>query len=66
MDVYLVRHAIADTRDATRWPEDAKRPLTQETKDQQSPFMGQCRCEQCGYVTSAEAAREALRESRSK
>jgi hypothetical protein len=47
-------------------PSCKKRTLIQETKDQQSPFMGQCRCEQCGYVTSAEAAREALRESRSK
>jgi len=30
MDVYLVRHAIADTRDAARWPDDAERPLTPE------------------------------------
>ena len=28
MDVYLVRHAIAHERNATRWPDDAKRPLT--------------------------------------
>jgi phosphohistidine phosphatase len=28
MDVYLVRHAIADHRDPARWPDDAKRPLT--------------------------------------
>jgi phosphohistidine phosphatase len=28
MDVYLVRHAIAETRDSSRWPDDAERPLT--------------------------------------
>ena len=28
MDVYLVRHAIAHERNATRWPNDALRPLT--------------------------------------
>ena len=28
MDVYLVRHAIADHRDPARWPNDAQRPLT--------------------------------------
>jgi phosphohistidine phosphatase len=28
MDVYLVRHAIADSRDPARWPDDAERPLT--------------------------------------
>jgi phosphohistidine phosphatase len=28
MDVYLVRHAIADSRDPERWPDDAQRPLT--------------------------------------
>ena len=30
MDLYLVRHAIAETRDPGRWPDDAKRPLTKE------------------------------------
>jgi phosphohistidine phosphatase len=30
MDVYLVRHAIAETRDSTQWPDDAERPLTPE------------------------------------
>ena len=30
MDVYLVRHAIAEQRDATRWPDDSQRPLTRE------------------------------------
>jgi phosphohistidine phosphatase len=29
VDLYLVRHAIADTRDAARWPDDSKRPLTE-------------------------------------
>ena len=28
MDLYLVRHAIAEERDAERWPDDAARPLT--------------------------------------
>lgn len=27
-DLYLVRHAIAEDRDATRWPDDSQRPLT--------------------------------------
>jgi len=30
MDVYVVRHAIAFERDATRWPDDGERPLTPE------------------------------------
>ncbi len=28
MDVYLVRHAVAHGRDASRWPDDSGRPLT--------------------------------------
>jgi phosphohistidine phosphatase len=28
MELYLVRHAIAEDRDAVRWPDDAERPLT--------------------------------------
>ena len=28
MDLYVVRHAVAHKRDANRWPDDAKRPLT--------------------------------------
>jgi len=28
MDLYLVRHAIAEPRDAARWPDDSQRPLT--------------------------------------
>jgi phosphohistidine phosphatase len=28
MDLYLVRHAIAEERDTLRWPDDADRPLT--------------------------------------
>src|SRR3954468_17149609 len=30
MDVYLVRHAIAATRDSAQWPDDSERPLTSE------------------------------------
>ena len=28
MDLVLIRHAIAEERDLTRWPDDAMRPLT--------------------------------------
>lgn len=28
MDLYLVRHAIAEPRDAERWPDDSQRPLS--------------------------------------
>ena len=28
MDLYLVRHAIAEPRDPERWPDDSDRPLT--------------------------------------
>ena len=34
MDLYLVRHAVAHKRDAERWPDDSKRPLTQEGEEQ--------------------------------
>jgi phosphohistidine phosphatase len=30
VDVYLVRHAIAEQRDVVRWPDDSQRPLTPE------------------------------------
>jgi phosphohistidine phosphatase len=30
MDLYLVRHAIADSRDPARWPDDSQRPLTEK------------------------------------
>ena len=30
VDVYLVRHAIAEQRDAARWPDDSLRPLSAE------------------------------------
>jgi phosphohistidine phosphatase len=30
VELYLVRHAIADKRDAARWPDDSQRPLTPE------------------------------------
>jgi phosphohistidine phosphatase len=30
MDLYLVRHAIAEERDPVRFPDDARRPLTEE------------------------------------
>ena len=29
MDVYIIRHAAAEDRDTSRWPDDAKRPLTE-------------------------------------
>ncbi len=28
MDLYIVRHAVAHKRDADRWPDDSRRPLT--------------------------------------
>ena len=30
MDLYLVRHAIAEPRDHERWPDDSQRPLSPE------------------------------------
>jgi phosphohistidine phosphatase len=30
MDLYLIRHAVAFSRDPTRWPDDGERPLTPE------------------------------------
>ncbi len=30
MDLYLVRHAIAEPRDGARWPDDSLRPLSAE------------------------------------
>ncbi len=30
IEVYLVRHAIAENRDEARWPDDSRRPLTAE------------------------------------
>jgi len=30
VDLYLVRHAIAFDRDASQWPDDRERPLTEE------------------------------------
>ena len=34
MDLYVVRHAVAHKRDANRWPDDAKRPLTPKGEKQ--------------------------------
>jgi len=31
--VYVVRHAIAEQRDAERWPDDSKRPLTKQGEE---------------------------------
>ena len=33
MDLYVVRHAVAYERDAERWPDDSKRPLTPEGEE---------------------------------
>jgi phosphohistidine phosphatase len=33
MDLYVVRHAIAENRDAERWPDDSKRPLTDKGRE---------------------------------
>lgn len=34
MNLYLVRHAVAFERDADRWPDDGKRPLTPEGEEE--------------------------------
>jgi phosphohistidine phosphatase len=33
VDLYLVRHAIAEQRDAMRWPDDSHRPLTPDGRE---------------------------------
>jgi phosphohistidine phosphatase len=33
VELYLVRHAIAERRDAARWPDDAQRPLTDSGRE---------------------------------
>jgi len=38
--LYLVRHAVAHKRDAERWPDDSKRPLTPEGEEE---FVGAAR-----------------------
>jgi phosphohistidine phosphatase len=38
--LYLVRHAVAHKRDAERWPDDSKRPLTPEGEEE---FVGAVR-----------------------
>jgi len=38
--LYVVRHAIAEDRDAERWPDDSKRPLT---PDGEARFRGAAR-----------------------
>ena len=40
MYLYLVRHAVAHKRDAERWPDDSKRPLTTEGEEE---FVGAAR-----------------------
>jgi phosphohistidine phosphatase len=30
VELYIVRHALAESRDATKWPDDRERPLTEE------------------------------------
>ena len=40
------------------------RPLIQETKDQQSKFMGQVRCESCGFVSDVGTIRKAWLEAK--
>ena len=34
MYLYLVRHAVAYSRDAERWPDDSRRPLTPEGEEE--------------------------------
>lgn len=37
MDLYIIRHAIAEDRDSARWPDDADRPLTDRGRDRFRP-----------------------------
>jgi phosphohistidine phosphatase len=37
MELYVVRHAIAEVRDSARWPDDAQRPLTDRGRDRFRP-----------------------------
>lgn len=34
MNLYIVRHAVAHGRDAERWPDDSRRPLTPEGEEE--------------------------------
>lgn len=40
MDLWIVRHAWAEPRDAAVWPDDDQRPLTDEGKRRFSRFIG--------------------------
>jgi phosphohistidine phosphatase len=40
VDLYLVRHAVAYERDPARWPDDSRRPLTEEGERR---FRAACR-----------------------
>ena len=33
MELVLVRHALAESRDPSRWPDDSKRPLTRDGRE---------------------------------
>jgi len=33
--------------------------MIRETKDQQSPFLGQMRCEKCGFISDVDSMRAA-------
>jgi phosphohistidine phosphatase len=39
MLLYIVRHAIAEERDETRWPDDSQRPLTDKGKKRFKKFL---------------------------
>jgi len=47
-------------------PTCQNRPLIRETKDQQSSFLGQVRCESCGFVSDAASMRTAQTAARVK
>jgi len=38
------------------------RPMVRETKDQGSKFLGQVRCEQCGYTNDIDSFRVLLKQ----
>jgi len=37
VDLYIIRHAIAEERDSSRWPDDSQRPLTDRGRQRFRP-----------------------------
>lgn len=43
MNLYIIRHAWAEQRDATRWPDDSERPLTSDGIERFRKMLGALR-----------------------